>query len=197
MRRERPGAAPRPLLPAAGRGEGPGGHLPLLGGEDPHDRGRGGHLRLPARRTATSRAAASRCSLFLIGLVLAVQDPPLLGRSPTGSSPTRSPSPGPASSDFLHLDVHIPYAGTTLLWAVVLAAIFWRLAPQRGHALDPQHHDAAARGVLLGDRVRDLRARHRARRLHRDLAEPRLPVLGHPLLRRDPAARRWRTGGSA
>ncbi len=35
---------------------------------------------------------------------------------------------GTGVSDFLHLDVHIPYAGTTLLWAVVLAAIFavWR-----------------------------------------------------------------------
>jgi uncharacterized membrane-anchored protein len=28
-------------------------------------------------------------------------------------------------SDFLHLDVKIPYAGTTLLWAVILAAVFW------------------------------------------------------------------------
>jgi uncharacterized membrane-anchored protein len=32
---------------------------------------------------------------------------------------------GTGVSDFLHLDAHIPYAGTTLLWAVVLAAIFW------------------------------------------------------------------------
>ena len=32
---------------------------------------------------------------------------------------------GTGVSDFLHLDVGIPYAGTTLLWAVVLAAIFW------------------------------------------------------------------------
>ena len=31
---------------------------------------------------------------------------------------------GTGVSDFLHLDVHIPYAGTTLLWAVILAAIF-------------------------------------------------------------------------
>jgi uncharacterized membrane-anchored protein len=31
---------------------------------------------------------------------------------------------GTGVSDFLHLDVDIPYAGTTLLWAVVLAAIF-------------------------------------------------------------------------
>ncbi len=31
---------------------------------------------------------------------------------------------GTGVSDFLHLDVHIPYAGTTVLWAVVLGAIF-------------------------------------------------------------------------
>jgi uncharacterized membrane-anchored protein len=31
---------------------------------------------------------------------------------------------GTGVSDFLHLDVHIPYAGTTILWAVVLAAVF-------------------------------------------------------------------------
>ena len=31
---------------------------------------------------------------------------------------------GTGVSDFLHLDVGIPYAGTTLLWAVVLAVIF-------------------------------------------------------------------------
>jgi uncharacterized membrane-anchored protein len=31
---------------------------------------------------------------------------------------------GTGISDFLHLDVHIPYAGTSLLWAVILAAVF-------------------------------------------------------------------------
>jgi uncharacterized membrane-anchored protein len=31
---------------------------------------------------------------------------------------------GTGVSDFLHLDVHIAYAGTTILWAVVLTAIF-------------------------------------------------------------------------
>jgi uncharacterized membrane-anchored protein len=31
---------------------------------------------------------------------------------------------GTGVSDFLHLDVHIPYAGTTVLWAAVLAGIF-------------------------------------------------------------------------
>jgi uncharacterized membrane-anchored protein len=32
---------------------------------------------------------------------------------------------GTGVSDFLHLDVKIPYAGTTLLWAVILGGIFW------------------------------------------------------------------------
>jgi uncharacterized membrane-anchored protein len=32
---------------------------------------------------------------------------------------------GTGVSDFLHLDAHIPYAGTTVLWAVILAATFW------------------------------------------------------------------------
>jgi uncharacterized membrane-anchored protein len=31
---------------------------------------------------------------------------------------------GTGVSDFLHLDVHIPYAGTTLLWAAILVVIF-------------------------------------------------------------------------
>jgi uncharacterized membrane-anchored protein len=32
---------------------------------------------------------------------------------------------GTGVADFLHLDVHIPYAGTTALWAVILGVIFW------------------------------------------------------------------------
>jgi uncharacterized membrane-anchored protein len=32
---------------------------------------------------------------------------------------------GTGVADFLHLDVGIPYAGTTVLWAVILIAIFW------------------------------------------------------------------------
>jgi uncharacterized membrane-anchored protein len=33
---------------------------------------------------------------------------------------------GTGASDTLHIAVGIPYAGTTVLWAVILAAIFWR-----------------------------------------------------------------------
>jgi uncharacterized membrane-anchored protein len=32
---------------------------------------------------------------------------------------------GTGVADFLHLDVGIPYVGTTVLWAVILIAIFW------------------------------------------------------------------------
>jgi uncharacterized membrane-anchored protein len=32
---------------------------------------------------------------------------------------------GTGVADFLHLDVHIPYSGTTAMWAVILAVIFW------------------------------------------------------------------------
>jgi uncharacterized membrane-anchored protein len=32
---------------------------------------------------------------------------------------------GTGISDFLHLDVHIPYLGTTILWSVILAVVFW------------------------------------------------------------------------
>jgi len=31
---------------------------------------------------------------------------------------------GTGVADFIHLDLHIPYAGTTVLWALVLAAVF-------------------------------------------------------------------------
>jgi uncharacterized membrane-anchored protein len=32
---------------------------------------------------------------------------------------------GTGVADFIHLDVHIPYIGTTILWATVLGAVFW------------------------------------------------------------------------
>lgn len=32
---------------------------------------------------------------------------------------------GTGVADFQHLDLHLPYAATTLLWTVILAAIFW------------------------------------------------------------------------
>jgi uncharacterized membrane-anchored protein len=32
---------------------------------------------------------------------------------------------GTGVADFLHLDVHIPYAGTTAMWAIILGVIFW------------------------------------------------------------------------
>jgi uncharacterized membrane-anchored protein len=71
---------------------------------------------------------------------------------------------GTGISDFLHLDVHIPYAGTSLLWAVVLAAIFWVWHRREGtlsiHSVHTQRREAFywatvfatfALGTALGD----------------------------------------------
>ena len=71
---------------------------------------------------------------------------------------------GTGVSDFLHLDVHIPYAGTTLLWALVLAAIFWLWQRNEGtlsiHSITTQRREAYywatvfatfALGTALGD----------------------------------------------
>ena len=71
---------------------------------------------------------------------------------------------GTGVSDFLHLDGHIPYAGTTLLWAVVLAAIFWLWQRSEGtlsiHSITTQRREAYywatvfatfALGTALGD----------------------------------------------
>jgi uncharacterized membrane-anchored protein len=71
---------------------------------------------------------------------------------------------GTGVSDFLHLDVHIPYAGTTLLWAVVLAAIFGIWHRSEGtlsiHSITTQRREAFywatvfatfALGTALGD----------------------------------------------
>lgn len=71
---------------------------------------------------------------------------------------------GTGVSDFLHLDVHIPYSGTTLLWAVVLAATFWIWHRNEGtlsiHSITTQRREAYywatvfatfALGTALGD----------------------------------------------
>ncbi len=71
---------------------------------------------------------------------------------------------GTGVSDFLHLDVGIPYAGTTLLWAVVLAAVFWLWQRSEGtlsiHSVTTQRREAFywatvfatfALGTALGD----------------------------------------------
>jgi uncharacterized membrane-anchored protein len=71
---------------------------------------------------------------------------------------------GTGVSDFLHLDVHIPYAGTTLLWAVVLAVILWVWQRNEGtlsiHSITTQRREAYywatvfatfALGTALGD----------------------------------------------
>jgi uncharacterized membrane-anchored protein len=71
---------------------------------------------------------------------------------------------GTGVSDFLHLDVGIPYAGTTLLWALVLGAIFWTWHHNEGtlsiHSITTQRRECYywatvfatfALGTALGD----------------------------------------------
>jgi uncharacterized membrane-anchored protein len=71
---------------------------------------------------------------------------------------------GTGVADFLHLDVHIPYAGTTVLWAVILGAIFALWYRSEGtlsiHSITTQRREAFywstvfatfALGTALGD----------------------------------------------
>jgi uncharacterized membrane-anchored protein len=71
---------------------------------------------------------------------------------------------GTGFADFLHLDAHIPYVGTTILWAVILAAVFWTWQRSEGtlsiHSVITQRREAFywatvfatfALGTALGD----------------------------------------------
>jgi uncharacterized membrane-anchored protein len=71
---------------------------------------------------------------------------------------------GTGVADFMHLDLHIPYVGTTILWAVVLAAVFWGWQRSEGtlsiHSIYTQRREAFywatvfatfALGTALGD----------------------------------------------
>ena len=71
---------------------------------------------------------------------------------------------GTGVADFLHLDVHIPYGGTTILWAIILAGIFWLWHRREGtlsiHSVTTQRREAFywaavfatfALGPALGD----------------------------------------------
>lgn len=75
---------------------------------------------------------------------------------------------GTGLSDFLHLDVHIPYAGTSLMWALVLAAVFLAWYRVEGtlsiHSVTTQRREAFywavvfvtfALGTALGDFTAD------------------------------------------
>jgi uncharacterized membrane-anchored protein len=53
---------------------------------------------------------------------------------------------GTGISDFLHLDVHIPYIGTTIVWALILAVVFWTWQRSEGtlsiHSITTQRREA-------------------------------------------------------
>jgi uncharacterized membrane-anchored protein len=71
---------------------------------------------------------------------------------------------GTGVADFIHLDLHVPYIGTTILWAAVLAALFWGWQRSEGtlsiHSIIIQRREAFywavvfatfALGTALGD----------------------------------------------
>lgn len=71
---------------------------------------------------------------------------------------------GTGVADFLHLDVGIPYSGTSILWAVILAGVFWAWHRSEGtlsiHSITTQRREAFywstvfatfALGTALGD----------------------------------------------
>ena len=169
-----------PLLSCTLGGQGPGGNPSLLGSQDPDHRWWGGDVRLP-QDVRQLRGWRNRVLVILLGLLLQFEARRYRAFA-YWSLAYAIAITGTGVSDFLHLDVHISYAGTTILWAVSGRDLL-ALAAQRGHLVDPQHHDPATRGLLLGDGLCDVRPRDRTRRLHRDLAQPRLPGLG-PAVRR-------------
>ena len=75
---------------------------------------------------------------------------------------------GTMAADGIHDGASIPYAVTTPLFALRRGRDLLPLVSQRGHALDPQHHDAPPRELLLGRGAGDVRARHRRGRPHGD-----------------------------
>ena len=64
------------------------------------------------------------------------------------------------------------------------------LVPQRGNAVDPQHHDPAAGELLLGHGVRHVRAGHRPGGLHRHRPRAGLPGVGDHVRPDNPDPRR-------
>ncbi|HEX3825984.1 MAG TPA: hypothetical protein VHV82_01815 [Sporichthyaceae bacterium] len=71
---------------------------------------------------------------------------------------------GTGLADFLHVDMNLPYAVTTLMWVVVLVAVFWRWQRSEGtlsvHSITDQRREAFywstvfatfALGTALGD----------------------------------------------
>jgi uncharacterized membrane-anchored protein len=71
---------------------------------------------------------------------------------------------GTGVADFIHLDLHVPYIGTTILWGVILAVVFWGWNRSEGtlsiHSIVIQRREAFywatvfatfALGTALGD----------------------------------------------
>ena len=74
---------------------------------------------------------------------------------------------GTMTADVVHIEFAVPYLARSLLFAVLLVAVFWSWSLRRADVLDRQHHDRPPRAVLLGRGARDLRHGYGARRTRR------------------------------
>ena len=125
-------------------GEGPRDHPRLLGREDPDDRRRGGHLRLPQEvRELQGRRRGGRTVRRRADP--AVRDPPEPG--------LRVLVPGLRDRHRRHRNLRLPASrcphpvlGTTILWSVILAAVFWTWYRSEGtlsiHSITTQRREA-------------------------------------------------------
>ncbi len=152
----------RPSLQARLAAQGPRDHLPFLGREDPeHGHGRGGvRLRRPhhqplrgrrprcARARHRARVAARPAAVLRAGLLARGRDGGGVRHDGRRRNPHRNRGP-------LH-DLSLRLRGRT-------GRDLRHLVAGRADPVDPQHHDAAPRDLLLDDGARDLRDGHRPR----------------------------------
>ena len=92
---------------------------------------------------------------------------------------------GTMAADVLHVGFGVPYIASSALYGLALAVIFVTWQRSQKHALDPQHRQVLARGLLLGHGGGHLRPGHRGRRHDGGDLAPRVLPVGHALRRGD------------
>ena len=162
LARRRSAAGARARLSRTPNRQGSGDHRPLLGREGPHHGRRGGDVDY-LKTYGNFGGGGTEVALFVIALVLqfAVRHYQAFAYWFLAYAIAIS---GTGFADFLHLDVHISYAGTTILWVVILAAVFWTWKRNEGtlsiHSVTTQRREAFywatvfatfALGTALGD----------------------------------------------
>ena len=166
--------------------QGPRDHGALLDHEAAYHRHGGVHLGLPGQRVNPVLAVA-------VGTPGAarrrgVPGPPGLATSPgsTGWPSCWWPSSAPWRPTCCTSSSGVPYAVSTVFFAVVAGRGLRGLAPDRGDAVDPQHRHRLAASSSTGSPSWPRSPWAPPRRLDRLDPRPRLPGLGRPVRRPDP-----------